>query len=93
MRTVFRILLVLYGLFLVACVVVFATDHSTGGPYNGLGKAMAAIGAGLPWTLLAFWISPRGAGPTLLYVFACVAALVNVLVLAHFAGWRIVRRG
>lgn len=92
MRTVFRTLLVLYGVFLVACAVVFATDHSTGGPYNGIGKAMAAIGAGLPWTLLAFWISPRGAGPILLYVFACIAALVNLLVLAHFAGWRILRR-
>ena len=92
MRTVFRILLVLYGVFLVACVVVFATDHSTGGPYNGIGKALAAFGAGLPWTLLAFWISPRGAGPTVMYVFACVAALANLLLLAHFAGWRIVGR-
>jgi len=92
MRILFRIVLGLYGVFLVACAVVFATDHGTGGPYNGIGKALAAFGAGLPWTLLAFWIAPRGAGPTVMYVFACVAALANLLLLAHFAGWRIVGR-
>jgi hypothetical protein len=92
MRTTFRVLLVLYVLFLVACVLVFVTDHSTGGPYNGIGKAMASIAAGLPWTLLAFGVHGSNLAPKVLYVFACIAALVNVMVLAHFAGWRIVRR-
>jgi tryptophan-rich sensory protein len=92
MRTTFRVLLVLYALFLIACVVVFATDNSTGGPYNGMGKAMASIAAGLPWTLLALVLDRPGFGPKVLYVFACIAALVNLLILAHFAGWRIVRR-
>jgi hypothetical protein len=92
MRTTFRVLLVLYALFLIACAVVFATDHSTGGPYNGIGKAIASIAAGLPWTLLAFVVDGSNMAPKVLYVFACIAALGNVMVLAHFAGWRIVRR-
>jgi hypothetical protein len=92
MRTTFRVLLVLYVLFLIACVVVFVTDNSSGGPYNGIGKAMASIAAGLPWTLLALVLDRPGFGPTVLYVFACIAAVVNLLILAHFAGWRIVRR-
>ena len=92
MRTLFRVVLVLYGLFLVACAVVFATEHSTGGPYNGIGKALASIAAGLPWTLLAFVLDGPHFGPKALYAFAVIAALVNVVALAHFAGWRVFRR-
>jgi hypothetical protein len=92
MRTLFRVLLALYVLFLMACALVFATDHSTGGPYNGIGKAIASLAAGLPWTLLALVLDRPGFGPNVLYAFAVIAALVNVMVLAHFAGWRIVRR-
>jgi hypothetical protein len=91
MRTTFRVLLVLYALFLIACMVVFVTDHGTGGPYNGIGKAIASIAAGLPWTLLAFVVDGSNLAPKVLYVFACIAALVNITVLAHLAGWRIVR--
>jgi hypothetical protein len=92
MRTTFRVLLVLYVLFLIACAVVFATDHSTGGPYNGIGKAIASLAAGLPWTLLALVLDRPGFGPKVLYAFAVIGAMVNVIVLAHFAGWRIFRR-
>jgi hypothetical protein len=28
-----------------------------------------------------------------LYVFAVLAAVVNLLVLTHFSGWRVFRRG
>jgi hypothetical protein len=87
LRTLCRVLLVLYVLFLVACIVVFATDGSTGGPYDGIGKAMAAIGAGLPWTLLAFVFEPLNAGPRVLYAFGVAAAAVNLMVLARFSGW------
>lgn len=92
LQKLFRILLVLYVLFLVACVFVFVTDTSRGGPYDGIGKAMAALGAGLPWTLLAFVVDLPKAGPKVLYGFAVLAAVVNLLVLTHFSGWRVLRR-
>jgi hypothetical protein len=92
MRRLFRVLLVLYVVYLVGCVWVMASDVQTGGPYGDLGKAMGAIAAGLPWTLLAFVIYPANAGPKLLYVMAAVAAMFNLGALAHLAGWLRFRR-
>jgi hypothetical protein len=87
MRTLlFRVVFVLYVAFLVACGWTFATDNGGGGPYQ-IGKALAAIGAGLPWTLAVFVLYPPHAGPWLLYVLSVAGALVNLALLARFAGW------
>ena len=82
-----RVLLILYVAWLVACAYFFATDPPTGGPYDGIVKSFAAVGAGLPWTLAAFYVYPPNSGPKLIYAAAVVAALVNLLLLARWAGW------
>lgn len=87
MRRFVRVLLLLYVAWLAVCAYVFATDPPTGGPYNDIGKSFAAVGAGLPWTLAAFYVYPPNAGPKLLYAGAILAALVNLLLLARWAGW------
>jgi hypothetical protein len=86
MRIAFRVLFVAYLLFLVACAWIFLDKSDAGGPYH-LGRAIGSIAAGLPWTLVAFVIYPPNAGPVLLYVISVVGALVNLALLAHFAGW------
>lgn len=86
MRTLFRVLFVAYVLFLVACAVLVATDP-TEGPYRHLARAIGAVAAGLPWTLVGFVVYPREAGPVPLYGVAVVGALVNVAVLARLAEW------
>jgi hypothetical protein len=83
MRKLCRVVFVLYVLWLVACVFVFVTDHTSGGPYDGIGKAMAALGAGLPWTLLGLVVQPRDLGPSVLYVGGALAAGVNLALLAY----------
>lgn len=86
MRIAFRALFVLYLLYLAACAWIFMDKSDAGGPYH-LGSAIGSIAGGLPWTLLAFVIYPPNAGPALLYVIAVTGALVNLALLAHFAGW------
>ena len=91
MRNLFRVVFVLYVPFLAACAWIFATDNGGGGPYQ-IGKALGAIGAGLPWTLAVFVLYPPHAGPWLLYVLSVAGALVNLWLLARFAGWLPSRR-
>lgn len=86
MRKLFRVLFVLYVVFLAYCVWIVTDKSDAGGPYH-LGMAIGSIAAGLPWTLLAFVIYPPHSGPTLLYVMAAAGALANLALLAHFAGW------